>query len=122
MIKGSREAGAKRFPSLVLKTWKTRTWTKDWKRPAFVITPHKGDLKECTHPRSVSLISRASKIWLKIIAKRLKQKLEEEIKRTLARFRKEEGYIQPQTHHRKNAKKNNNLHISVNNLARYELR
>ena len=41
--------------------------------------PKKGDTLECTNNRTISLISHSSKIYLKIIARRMKRKMKEEI-------------------------------------------
>ena len=48
-------------------------------RAVFIPIPKKGNVKECSNHRTISLISHASKILLKIINNRLKQKLESEI-------------------------------------------
>jgi len=49
--------------------------------------PKKDDRKECTNHRTVALVSRASKILLKVILGRIHQKLESEISNEQAGFR-----------------------------------
>ena len=40
---------------------------KDWKRSVFIPIPKKGNTKECSNYCTVSLISHASKVMLKIL-------------------------------------------------------
>ena len=46
--------------------WKTQQWPQDWKRSVFTPIPKKGNAKECSNYRTIALISRASKIILRI--------------------------------------------------------
>ena len=87
LIKASGEAGVNIYLSLCRKIWKSRKWPIDWKRAIFIPLPKKGDLQSCSNHRTVSLISHASKIMLKILMLRMKQKLEAEVSRTQAGFR-----------------------------------
>ena len=48
-------------------TWKSQQWPQDWKRSVFIPTPKKGNAKECLNYYSITLISHASKIMLKIL-------------------------------------------------------
>ena len=50
----------------VLQIWKTQQWPQDWKRPVFILTPKKGNAKECSDYHTTVLISHASKVMLKI--------------------------------------------------------
>ena len=61
--------------------------------PRQFLSPYlkKGDLQQCINYRTISLISHASKILLKIIMKRLQRKLDEEINQTQAGFRQNRG-------------------------------
>ena len=49
--------------SLCQQIWKTQ----DWKRSVFIPIPKKGNAKECSNYHTVSLISHASKVMLKIL-------------------------------------------------------
>ena len=53
--------------------WKTQQWPRDWKRSVFIPIPKKGSPKECSNYHTIALISRASKVMLKILQARLQQ-------------------------------------------------
>ena len=53
--------------------WKTQKWPQDWKRSVFIPIPKKGNAKECSNFHTIALISRASKVILKILQARLQQ-------------------------------------------------
>ena len=57
--------------SISQKIWKTQQWPQDWKRSVFIPIPKKGNAKECSNYHTISLISHASKVMLKIIQARL---------------------------------------------------
>ena len=91
MIKASGDPGIGYYHKVCLEIWKTGEWPIDWKRSVFIILPKKGDLKHCSNHRTISLISHASKIILKIIMKRLEAISKTEVSKTQAGFRKERG-------------------------------
>ena len=45
----------------------------DWKRSVFIPIPEKGNAKECSNYRTITLISHASKVMLNILQARLQQ-------------------------------------------------
>ena len=47
--------------------WKTQQWPQDWKKSVFIPIPKKGNAKECSKYRTITLISHASKVMLKIL-------------------------------------------------------
>ena len=53
--------------------WKTQQWPQDWKRPVFISIPKEGNDKECSNYRTLTLISHAGKVMLKILQARLQQ-------------------------------------------------
>ena len=53
--------------SICQQIWKTQQWPQDWKRSVFIPIPKKGNAKECSKYRTIALISRASKVMLKIL-------------------------------------------------------
>ena len=53
------------------KTWH---WPQDWKRSVFILTPKKGNGKECSNYHTIALISHASKVMLKILQAKKKKK------------------------------------------------
>ena len=89
--KASGEEGAELLWKLRTKIWWEEEWPKDWCRAVFVPLPKKGNLKECSNYRTISLMSHASKIMLRIIMNRMKVKLEEEISIRQAGFREGRG-------------------------------
>ena len=48
-------------------------WPQDWKRAVFIPIPKKGNAKECSNYCTITLISHASKVMLKILQDRLQQ-------------------------------------------------
>ena len=68
--------------------WKTQQWPQDWKRSVFIPIPKKGNPKECTNHCTISLISHASKVMLKILQARLQQYVNHELPDVQAGFRK----------------------------------
>ena len=59
--------------SLFQQIWETEQWPQDWKRSVFILIPKKGNAKEYSNYRTIALISRASKVMLKILQARLQQ-------------------------------------------------
>ena len=57
----------------------TQQWPQDWKRSVFILMPKKGNAKECSHYRTIALISHASKVMLKILQARLQQYVNHEV-------------------------------------------
>ena len=50
---------------------KTQQWPQDWKRSVFIPIPKTGNAKECSNYHTITLISHAGKVMLKIIQTRL---------------------------------------------------
>ena len=48
--------------SICQQIWKTQQWPQDWKRSLFIPIPKKGNAKECSNYRTITLISHASKL------------------------------------------------------------
>ena len=53
--------------SICQQIWTTQQWPQDWKRSVFIPISKKGNAKECSNYRRFALISRASKVMLKIL-------------------------------------------------------
>ena len=68
--------------------WKTRQWPQDWKRSGFIPIPKKGNAKECSDYHTITLISHASKIMLKIFQTRFQQYMNQEFPNIQAGFRR----------------------------------
>ena len=73
--------------------WKTQQWPQDWKRSVSIPTPKKGNAKECSNYHTITLISHASKVMLKILQARLQQYVNRELPDVQAAFRKGRGTI-----------------------------
>ena len=59
--------------SICQQIWKTQQWPQDWKRSVFIPVPKKGNAKECSNYCTITIISHASKVMLKILQARLQQ-------------------------------------------------
>ena len=66
----------------------TKLCQQRWKTSRFIPIPKNGNTKDCSNYRTITLISHASKIMLKIIQRRLEPFLEREMPVTQAGFRK----------------------------------
>ena len=71
LFKAGGEETIKVLTDFCNAVWKTRRWPEEWKASIFIPLFKKGDKKKCGNYRTISLISHASKILLKIIQKRL---------------------------------------------------
>ena len=77
--------------SICPQIWKTQQWPQDRKRWVFIPVPKKGNAKECSNHCTIALISRASKVMLKILQARLQQYVNCEPPDVQAGFRKGKG-------------------------------
>ena len=68
--------------------WKTQQWPKDWKRSVFIPIPKKGNAKECSNYHTITPISHASKVILKILQGRIQQYMNQELPDIQVGFRK----------------------------------
>ena len=81
----------KMLHSICQQIWETQQWLQDWKRSVFIPIPKKGSSKESSNYRTITLISHANKVMLKILQARLKQYVNCEIPDVQAEFRKGRG-------------------------------
>ena len=77
--------------SICQQIWKTQQWPQEWKRSVFILTPKKGNAKECSNYCTISLISHASKVMLKILQTRFQQYMNHKLPDVQAEFRKGRG-------------------------------
>ena len=77
--------------SILQQIWKTQQWPRGWKMSVFIPTSKKGNAKECLNYCTISLISHASKIMLKILQARLQQYVNHELSDVQAGLRKGRG-------------------------------
>ena len=74
-----KDHAVKVLHSICQKICKTQQWSQDWKKSAFIPIPKKGNAKECSNYCTISLISHASKVMLKILQARLQQYMNREL-------------------------------------------
>ena len=79
--------------SICQQIWKTQQWPQDWKRSVFISIPKKVNAKEFSNYCTMSLISHASNVMLKILQARLQQYVNRELPDVQAVFRKDRGTI-----------------------------
>ena len=77
--------------SICQQIWKTQQWPHDWKRSVFISIPKKGNPKECSNYHTITFISHASKVMLKILQATLQQYVNRELPDVQAGFRKGRG-------------------------------
>jgi len=84
--------------------WKAQQLPQNWKRSVFIPFPKKGNAKECSNYRTVTLISHASKVMLKILQARLQQYVNHELPNVqvgLKRQKNQRSNCQHPLNHRK---------------------
>ena len=86
-----KDDAVKMLQSICQQIWKTQQWLRDWKRSVFIPIPKKGNPKECSNYRTITLISLASKVMLKILQSRLQQYVNWQLPDIQAGFRKGRG-------------------------------
>ena len=87
-----KDDAVKVLHSTCQQIWKTQQqWPQDWKRSVFIQIREKGNAKECSNYCTITLISHASKVMLKILQARLQQYMNSEIPNVQAGFRKGRG-------------------------------
>ena len=86
-----KDDAVKVLHSICQQIWKTQQWPQYWKRSVFIPVPKKGNAKKCSNYHTISLISHASKVMLKILQARLQQYLNCEIPDVQAGFKKLRG-------------------------------
>ena len=67
--------------------WRTSEWSTSWIQSLIITLPKKGNLQLCQNYRTISLISHANKVMLKVILNRLKAQAEKIIAEEQAGFR-----------------------------------
>ena len=65
-------------------------WPQDWKRSVFIPIPKKGNVKECSNDRTITLLSHTSKVTLKILQVRLQRYMNRELRNVQAALEKAE--------------------------------
>ena len=86
-----RDDAVKVLPSICQQIWKIKQWPQDWKMSVFILITKKGNVKECSNYHTITLVSHASKVMLKVLQARLQQYVNHELPDVQARFRKGRG-------------------------------
>jgi len=79
LFKAGGETALDKMHRICVAIWDTGEWQEEWTFSTFIPLPKKGDLKQCENYRTIALVSRASKILLRIILERIRVKTETEI-------------------------------------------
>ena len=87
LIKHGGESVVAMLLRICNKIWQTGEWPTPWTQSLIITLPKKGNLQQCQNYRTISLISHASKVMLKVILKRLSPQAEEIIAEEQAGFR-----------------------------------
>ena len=86
-----KDDAVKVLHSICQQIRKTQQWPQDGKRSVFIPISKKGNAKECSNYHTITLISHASKVMLKILQARLQQYVNHELPDVQAGFRKGRG-------------------------------
>ena len=86
-----KDDAVKMLHSICQQIWKTQQWPQNWKRSVFIPIPKKGNAKECSNYHTISLMSHASTVMLKILQARLHQYVNRVLADVQASFRKRRG-------------------------------
>ena len=91
LIKNGGEDTVKLLQLLCNKILETSEWPSQWTESILIPLAKKANIKKCTDFRTISLISHASKVLLKIIQKRITPRVEAVLDESQAGFRKGGG-------------------------------
>ena len=91
LFKTLEDDAVKVLHSICQQILKTHQWSQDRERSVLIPVPKKGSTKECAPHWTVSLISHASKVMLKILHASLQHYMNQELPDIQSRFRKDRG-------------------------------
>ena len=86
-----KDDAVKVLHSVCQQICKSQKWPQHWKRSVFIPIPKKDNAKECSNYHTTVLISRASKVMLKILQARLQQYMNRELPDVQDELRKGTG-------------------------------
>ena len=87
LLKNGGDATTTVLTALRKKIGETKEWLKEWTQSLVILSPKKGNVKQCRNYRTISLISLPNKIMLRVILSRLQSKAEELLTEEQAGFR-----------------------------------
>ena len=73
-----KDDAVKVLHSICQQIWKTQQWPQAWKRSIFIPIPNKGNAKGYSNCHTITLISHAREVMLKILQARFQQYMNEE--------------------------------------------
>lgn len=88
MLKNLGGRGMEMLTQILNKAWKTATVPEDWKMSIILPIFKKGDSSDCSNYRGITLLSVVSKVYERILEKRLKMAVEEQLEEAQSGFRK----------------------------------
>ena len=86
-----KDDAVKVLHSIGQQIWKTQQWPQDWKSSVFIQIPKKGNAKECSNYCTITIISHASKVMLKVLQAKFQQYMNHELSNSQACFRTSRG-------------------------------
>ena len=93
MLKTEENVTPKIFHKIFQDIWETEDIPQSWKKGLIVKLPKKGDLGDCNNWRGITLLSDTSKVFTRIILKRIKEAIDEVLRQEQAGFRKGKSCI-----------------------------
>ena len=91
MLKNLGRNGVELLTSLFNKAWKEKRIPKDWELGIILPIHKKGDNRECSNYRGISILSVVLKVYESILGKRLKTVIESQLEEPQSGFRKGRG-------------------------------
>ena len=86
-----KDNAVKVLHSICQQIWKTQQWSWEGKSLVFIPIPKTGNAKECLNYHTITLISHASKVMLKVLQARLQKYVNRELPDSQAGLRKGRG-------------------------------
>ena len=93
LIQADPEIAATVFGDLFDDIWEKEAIPQEWKKGMITKLPKKGDLGSCDNWRGITLLSIPSKIFCKIILKRIEEEIDSKLREEQAGFRRNRGCI-----------------------------
>jgi hypothetical protein len=88
MVKAGGSAGMEWLYRIMRAVWKEKMVPEDWTKGEIVVIFKKGDRKECSNYRGITLISQCAKIYERILEKRVRDQIENKLREEQYGFRK----------------------------------
>ena len=86
-----KDVTVKVLQSICWQIWKTQQWPQNLKRSVFIPIPKKGNAKECSNYQTITIISLATKVMLKLLQARFQQIVNQKLPNEQTGFRKGRG-------------------------------